>query len=825
MDAELAAAVRRLARQHGATTPIVLQAALAVLLSRLGAGEDVTIGSPIAGRTDQDLGPLVGFFVNNWVLRADLSGRTSFAELVDQVRDRALAAYAHQDLPFERLVELLNPERSTAYQPLFQVVFVWNEGLFPSLELPGLTLTPHQDMTEGARIAKFDLTLTLSEADGGSGFEGYLEYALDLFDRTTAEQLAARFVRVLRQVTATPGAAVAGVEVLEAAERQRVLTEWNDTARGTQAVPVPELFAEQVARTPDAPAVTCGDTTLSYAELDTRSDRIAAALTAWGAGPETLVGLAAPRSAELLVAQLAVLKAGAGYLPLDVDYPRERLEFVLADARPVLVLATGDAAALLPLTGVPVRTLEQAEQAEQAGPAGVPPVPACPVAASNLAYVMYTSGSTGLPKGVAVTHADIVALATDRQFEGTERVLVHSSQAFDASTFEVWVPLLSGALAVVAPPGEIDALALRALIAAHRLDALWLPVGLFAAVLDQDPACLAGLERLWVGGDAVPVAALTQLRAHCPGIRVTNGYGPTETTTFAVTHPFSPTEDLSAGVPIGRPLDDMRAYVLDGNLTPVPPGVVGELYLAGAGLARGYLNHPALTASRFVAAPVGGAGERLYRTGDLARWTRDGRIVYAGRNDAQVKVRGFRVEPGEIESVLAAYPEVAQAVVLARETDTADGSKQLVAYVVPDTAAQTGDDLADLLRTALGRQLPAYLVPAAFVVLDRLPLTVNGKIDRAALPDPVFAATGEYRAPGTEQEQRLAEIFAEVLDVERVGLDDDFFLLGGHSLRATRLVGKVRRAFGAEVPIRAAPEPGRLQLDLRGDHPCRPRTV
>ncbi|WP_371476527.1 amino acid adenylation domain-containing protein [Kitasatospora sp. NBC_00315] len=795
--AELAAAVRRLAREHGATTPIVLQSALVVLLSRLGAGEDVAIGSPIAGRTDQDLDALVGFFVNNWVLRADLSGHTSFAALVDDVRDRALAAYAHQDLPFERLVELLNPERSSSYQPLFQVVFVWNEGLFPRMELPGLTLTPHMDMTEGARTAKFDLTLTLSEADGESGFEGFLEYALDLFDRSTAEQLAARFVRVLEQVTATPEAAVAGVEVLDPAERRRVLTDWNDTARDTQTVPVPELFAAQVARTPDAPAVTCGDTTLSYAELDARSDRLAAALTAWGAGPETLVGIAARRSAELLVAQLAVLKAGAGYLPLDVEYPRERLEFVLADARPVLVLATEDAAALVPQAGVPVRTLQEAEATDSAAK------PAGPVAVSNLAYVMYTSGSTGTPKGVAVTHADIVALATDRQFAGADRVLVHSSQAFDASTFEVWAPLLSGGLAVVAPPGEIDAVELHALIAAHGLNAMWLPVGLFAAVIDQDPACLAGLERLWVGGDAVPVATLGQLWEHCPDIRVTNGYGPTETTTFAVTHPFSPTEDLSAGTPIGRPLDGMRAYVLDDNLTPVPPGVVGELYLAGAGLARGYLHRPALTASRFVAAAVGGAGERLYRTGDLARWTRDGRIVYVGRNDTQVKVRGFRVEPGEIESALTAHPAVAQSVVLARETGTADGSKQLVAYVVPDTAAEPGEDLAAALRSALGEQLPAYMVPAAFVVLDRLPLTVNGKIDRAALPDPMFAATGEYRAPRTEQEQRLAEIFAEVLEVDRVGIDDDFFLLGGHSLRATRLVGRVRRALGAEVPIRA----------------------
>ncbi|MGW1592059.1 amino acid adenylation domain-containing protein, partial [Streptomyces sp. NPDC002386] len=822
VDAGLADAVERLAREHGATTPIVLQAALAVLLSRLGAGDDVTIGSPIAGRTDTDLDDLIGFFVNNWVLRADLSRHSSFAELVDGVRDKALAAYAHQDLPFERLVELVNPERSTAYHPLFQVMFVWHDGLWPELAAPALTFEPHMNMADGLQVAKFDLTLTLSSADGG-GFRGFLEYATDLFDRSTAERLTARFLRVLEQVLATPANALTTVEILDPDERRLVLTDWNDTARDAEPRTVPEAFAAQVARTPDAPALTGEGTTLTYRELDARSDRLAAALTRWGAGPETLVALAVPRSADLVVAQLAVLKSGAGYLPFDVEYPRERLEFVLADARPVLVLATPESAAAVPRAGVEVRVLDEFGASEGAA---VTDRPAVASSAPGVAYVMYTSGSTGAPKGVVTTHEDIVAIATDHRFAGAHRVLVHSSPAFDASTFEIWVPLLTGGCAVVAPAGgDLDAPALRELVATHALTALWLSVGLFATVVDQDPTCLAGLSALWAGGDALPAATLRQLWRHCPGVQVTNGYGPTETTTFAVTHAFTPDEDLSAGVPIGRPLDNMRAYVLDGGLRPVPPGVVGELHLAGAGLARGYLHRPGLTAARFVADPFGG-GERLYRTGDLVRWTRSGELVYVGRNDAQVKVRGFRVEPGEIESVLTRHPAVAQAVVQARETDAVNGSRQLVAYLVPDPAHPT-DDLAAGARALLTERLPEYMVPAAFVQLERLPLTVNGKVDRAALPAPLFTGT-DYRAPRSATEERLTELFAEVLEAERVGVDDDFFALGGHSLRATRLVGKVRRAFGAEVPIRAVfdhPTVARFAAHLDSAAKARPRVA
>ncbi|MYR90003.1 amino acid adenylation domain-containing protein [Streptomyces sp. SID685] len=670
IDPELFAGIETLAAQRGSTVSMVLQAALAVLLHRMGSGDDIALGSPIAGRTDEALTDLVGFFVNTWVLRTRLTGDSSFDQVLQQVRDKALAAYDNQDAPFERLVELLNPDRSLSYHPFFQVMFVWQNNARIELDMPGLRVTPEPVTT---RTAKFDLFFDLAPDPVGRGATGVIEYATDLFDRGTVEQLAARLRKVLRHVVAQPGSGIGGIDLLEDDEQARLLHAFNDTDAPLPDLPIHALFTRQAAATPDAVAVESGDTTLDYRELDLLSDDVARNLVRRGVGPETIVAVALPRSRDLVVALLGVLKAGAAYLPVDPSYPAERLALMLGDAAPALVL--GDGALTPPDQLAEIRLGQLTEPLDD-------PLPEVR-STERLAYVMYTSGSSGAPKGIAVTHHNVAGLALDRRWRGGahERVLLHSPHAFDASTFELWVPLLSGGRVVVSPPGNLDAAALAGLVSERRLTSMWLTAGLFSAVVDQDPRCLAGLRELWVGGDVVSPDAVARVGAACPGLTVTDGYGPTETTVFATAYEVPPARTL-AEVPIGRPMDNMRAYVLDDGLRPVPPGVVGELYVAGAGLARGYLGRAGLTAERFVACPFGVPGVRMYRTGDRVAWSTSGDLVFRGRTDAQVKVRGFRIEPAEVEAALSEHPAVARAVVVAREDQA--GDQRLVAYVVPD---------------------------------------------------------------------------------------------------------------------------------------------
>ncbi|MFD6530844.1 amino acid adenylation domain-containing protein [Streptomyces sp. NPDC060184] len=809
-----------LARESGSSLFMVLQAAVAALLHRHGAGDDIPLGTPVAGRTDEALEDLVGFFVNTLVLRTDLSGNPSFRELLDRVREFDLAAYGNQDVPFERLVESLNPVRARDHHPLFQTMLVLQNQETVRPELPGLTV---EDRIVHNGLSKFDLTFAFTEERDGGGLLAGIEYATALFDRDTVETLAARLLRLLEQAAADPGRPLADHDLLTAGEHGRV-TRWGTGRPLGEIAPdttLPALFAAQALRTPDATAVTDGATTLDYAGLDALSATLAGALAGLGVGPESGVGVLLARSPAVVTASLGAVRAAGTYVPMDARWPAERLEqaAAVASLRVLVVDETALASPWVTATAgrLPVLVVDRLGRILRGGPErqGRPAAVPGPQA---LAYTMFTSGSTGLPKGVGVTHADVAALTEDSAWrEGAaDAVLMHSAYVFDASTFEIWAPLLHGGTVVVAPDGVLEARALGDAVRAHGVTAVFLTTALFNVIAETAPEAFRGLRLLCAGGELASPDAMQRVAGTTPGLRVLHVYGPTETTTFATRHDV--TAGLPAGPPpIGRPLDGMRLYVLDGSLGPVAPGVTGELYLAGRGVSRGYTGQPALTAGRFVADPFGPAGSRMYRTGDLVRWTRDGHLAYVTRADGQVKLRGYRIELGEIESVLARCEGVADTFAVVRE-DT-PGDRRLVAYVVP--TARTLPAPADLAR-ALGRALPAYMVPSAFVLLDALPLTVNGKVDRRALPAPAHGERTRGTGGGPARSARaeiLCGLFADVLGLDGLDAEDDFFALGGHSLLATRLVARLRTVLGVEIPVKALfehPTPAALAAALDG---------
>ncbi|WP_156994476.1 non-ribosomal peptide synthetase, partial [Pseudonocardia acaciae] len=832
VEAGLHQGLVELARRAGMSVFMVLHAGLAALLSKLGAGEDVAVGSPIAGRTDQALDDLVGFFVNTLVLRTDTSGDPTFTELLARVRETALDAYAHQDVPFEYLVEVLNPTRSLAHHPLFGVMLAVQNAPGAEFGFPGLDAAVAPVPTGNA---KFDLAVSLWERyapDGAArGMDGEIEYATDLFDPAGVETLFARWVRLLEAAVADPDLPIGRIDVLTAEERHRLLVDHNDTAAPLEPVCLPELFETRAARTPGAPAVRHDDLTLTYAELNAAANRLAHALIRRGVGPEHIVALALPRTPHLVVAILAVLKAGAAYLPIDPDYPNARIELMLRDARPTLVLAAGETAASIPTTTTTHLVLDDPDTAALLdGHPHTNPTDTdrtTPLHPGHPAYVIYTSGSTGTPKGVVVCHQSVVNLVgwAGSAFGATDlsRVLAATSTNFDVSVFEIMGPLCSG--------GSIELV--RNLLTLTERPSAGSDTSMVSAVPSALSQVLAhgGAEItadvVVLAGERVTRETMQAIEAAIPGCRVANIYGPTETTVYATAW-FGDTASALAP-PIGRPIRNARVFVLDAGLGLVAPGVVGELYIAGVGLARGYLGRPGLSAGRFVACPFGGSGERMYRTGDLVRWNSEGELEFLGRADEQVKVRGFRIEPGEIESVLCVHPGVERAVVVAREDRP--GDVRLVGYVIAPEGAVDPSVVREFVR---GR-LPEYMVPAAVVVLDGLPLTPNGKLDRRALPAPDFGSGVAGRAARSPQEQLLAELFAEVLGVASVGVEDDFFALGGHSLLATRLVARIRATLGVEVGVRAlfdAPtvaglaarlvDGGRARLVLRaGERPGR----
>ncbi|WP_181856466.1 non-ribosomal peptide synthetase, partial [Streptomyces reniochalinae] len=783
--------ITEVSREHQVTNYLTLLSGFAVFLARYSGQDVVVIGVPIADRNRVELESVVGFLVNTVAVRVDLRGDPGFADVLLQVRKQLFDAQTHREVPFEQVVEALQPARSLAYNPLFQVMFA-DESL-PYLEHAAELARPkpwiHSLMEEGMSVgvARFDLTLMIQADRAGMRF-GF-EYSTDLFRAETVGRMADHFEALVEAALARPDTRVRHLPMAAEAERDRLVEQGHGlrTERDLQRNTLHGLFAACARRNAESVAVVCGESRLGYAELDRLSNRLAHLLRERGVGRESLVGLCVSRSVESIVCQLAILKAGGAYVPLDPEYPPDRLALMIEDGGLRLVLTRRSEAASLPGSDAAVLVVDDVWD-------GLADRPDTPVASGgtpdDLAYVMYTSGSTGRPKGVAVTHADVAALASDSGFaDGHQRVLLHSAQAFDASTYELWVPLLSGGRVVVALPGAVTPAVLRECTAAHGVTAVWLTAALFHLLAQEDPGCMAGLREVWTGGDAVRAHAVRRVREACPGLVVVDGYGPTETTTFATAYRMEPRDEVPATVPIGRPLDDMQVYVLDHAMQPVPAGVAGELYIGGAGLARGYLGRPDLTAEAFVANPFG-TGGRLYRTGDLARFHPGGDVEFLGRADDQVKIRGFRVELGEIESALAQHPDVRHAAVL---LDQDGAAKRLIAYAVFRQTVAT-----ETLQSFLGERLPHYMVPGIVVPLESMPLNASDKVDRKALAALSWqehaVAEQEHVAPRTPVEEQLAHIWQTVLGTTHpVGVHDNFFSLGGDSILSLQMIFRAKQ--------------------------------
>ncbi|HEU4322016.1 MAG TPA: amino acid adenylation domain-containing protein, partial [Roseiflexaceae bacterium] len=828
LPAELRQGLDELARGEEATLFMVLIAAWQLLLARWSGQTTVAVGFPSANRSRAETQHLIGYFVNTLVLRTDLDMGQSFRALLRGVRERLLEAYANSDLPFEQVVEAVQPERTLSYHPIFQAMFALQNAPLAAPALHGLRGEP---LSVDHNTSKFDLTLALSETE--HGLEGAIEYSTDLFDAATVERLAATYATLLRGIVAQPDRSLALLPLLTAAERALLVEGWNaTTAAYPRDTTIAALFAEQVARAPDAVALTDGDEHLSYAELDRRSNWLALRLVAGGVRPGAAVGLALERSAALVVAMLATLKAGACYVPLDTGYPLQRIRFILADTQPQAVLTTTALRTAMGLDEHHCICLDApGGDLPQDTHGGLPAVGS----ADAPAYVMYTSGSTGTPKGVVVTHRNIVRLVINTDYISLtpeDRIAQVSNTAFDAATFEIWGALLNGAQIVVIPKEiALSPFEFAARLRAERISTLFTTTAWFNQIAAVAPDCFATLRHVLFGGEAVDVGSVAQILRRHPPARLLHVYGPTESTTFATWHLVDAVEDNARTIPIGRPIAQTQAYVLDPAGQPVPVGVVGELYIGGDGLALGYWNRPGLTAERFVPNPFeerlearglrlvdpevpqasglmpqASRGElqasslkplvsRLYKTGDLVRRRADGAIEFVGRADGQVKLRGFRIELGEIEAVLARHPLVAEALVLVRGEE----NPRLVAYVVPTQEWRTesgepGTEDAEL-NTHLAERLPEYMVPSAIVTLERFPLTPNGKVDRKALPEPAYQSEGAALvAPRTPVEAALAEIWAAVLRVPQVGVHDNFFRLGGDSILSIQIVARAGQA-------------------------------
>ncbi|TCP59123.1 amino acid adenylation domain-containing protein [Tumebacillus sp. BK434] len=797
LSQELSDKLSELSQQEGATLYMTMLAAYAALLARYTGHEDIAVGTPIAGRNIGQIEGLIGFFVNTLVMRTDLSGTPSFRELLGRVKKTALEAYAHQDLPFERLVEELQPERNMSSTPLFQTMFsLQNMVKEDAHRVSGLTLS---GLETGQNMAKFDLNITMGESAGG--IRGSFEYKVDLFDAATIERMIGHFINLLEGIAAHPDVPVAKLPLLSKEETEQQLVVWNQNAvEFPRDKTIPALFEEQVTLNADRPALSFGGTVLTYRELNERANRLAHALQKKGVGPDVLVGICMERSLELIIGLLGIVKAGGAYVPLDPAYPKERLAYMLEDSAVGVLLTQEKLLAELPAHGADVICLDRdwpqvaAESAE---------TPELALSSEHLAYMIYTSGSTGKPKGVLIPHRGVARLVKNGNYliAGAEDVLLQlAAISFDAAVPEVWGSLLNGAKLVVFPAETPTIDEIVRVICEEEVTVALLTTGLLPQLAEADLSSLQSLRRMAVGGDVMSAQHAQRVLEKLPGLMLANAYGPTENSVASTVFWMTDPDDVPAVVPIGRAVRNNELYVLDRQLQPVPVGVAGELHVGGPGLARGYWNRPELTQELFISHPFQSDGARLYKTGDLVRYLPDGNLEFLGRIDDQVKIRGFRIELAEIESVIGGHPSVGAVIVLAREDRP--GDKRLVAYVVAEQQAEvTGAEL----RAYLKNLLPDYMVPSAFVILPNLPLTQNGKVDRRALPAPEsgdYSAGVQYEAPRNEIESRLARIWQVILGVEGIGIRNSFFELGGHSLLATQTISRVNEAFDLHLQLR-----------------------
>ncbi|MBV9110804.1 MAG: amino acid adenylation domain-containing protein, partial [Gemmatimonadetes bacterium] len=792
----------------GTTLFTTVLAAWAAVLGRISGQREVVVGTPVANRGRREVEGLIGFFINTLAIRVDRSGSPTVAELIRRVKARAVEAQQNQDIPFERVVELVQPSRSLAHSPLFQAVISWGNTPGAALELPGVAV----DGVGGEEqlVSNYDLSLQLEEHDGR--IVGGCTYARSILDGETVDRWIGYLHNVLRAMAQDDTRVVDTLPLVPADERHRVVREWNDTARDyPRDTTLHALFAARAAERPDEPALEWGETVLTYAELEARTARLANHLVRRGVGPDVRVAVMMERSMELVETVLAIVRAGGCYVPVDPNYPAERLRLMLADAgvRAAVVRdavpegAETPGVAFVSLRGDAAAISEESARAPETG-----------AGPENLAYIVYTSGSTGTPKGVMVGHRNVIQLVVGTDYVTLapgDRIAQASNPSFDALAFETWGAFLNGATLVGIPRETLlSPPALRILLRQKRITTLYQTTALLNQLSREEPHIFHPLREVLFGGQQADADAVRRVLREGPPARLLHMYGPTETTAWSSYAQVEHVAEAATAVSVGRGTANQRVYVLDAALEPAPVGVPGEAYVGGEGIVRGYLDRPALTAERFLPDPFSEKpGARMYRTGDRLRWTAGGTLEFVGRLDDQVKIRGFRIEPGEVEKALCAHDWVEEARVIAREDQP--GEQRLVAYVV-------GEVNATELREFLAASLPQYMVPAAFVVLERIPLTPNGKLDVASLPAPELAGTADrYAAPEGPVEQVLAEIWAEVLRVERVGVHDDFFLLGGHSLLVMRLIARVADAFGVEVPIRevfSAPTLGAMAAEI-----------